>query len=528
MTALAPTPYAGKGNLANGFARLSSSRAAALCTVVLIAGLLFVKIAFAAALPLSGDEALYWKYSKHLASGYIDHPPVNVVMIRLGTHIFGDTSIGVRIFPILTIIPASWAIWRAAELLFEEPGIGPAAALLFNLTLVGSVASIIATSDAYVVLFSALLLLALAKLNATQRGAWWIAVGIAFGLGMLSKYTTAFFAVSIFAWIILKPERRRWLLTPWPWLAGLIAVAIFSPVLIWNAEHQWASFGYQTHRMLGQKFATRYVPELIGSQILLATPAIFALGYIGLVWGGRKDGGTESSKTLLTALILPIPAYFLVHALHERVQGNWPEPIYPAFSVAAAVAVTQFSAAQNRIAQAARWLFIVAVPIGILIPAIGFTQATFHVLPLRKDPAGRVLAVGVPEIANEAERVRKAIRAPIILTSDYTTNAWLTYYLPQGTPIDQLNERIRWINQPAPAPEMFSGNILYVCKVGCPFVQSLKASYVTVDLIETISRKSGDNVIARYSLYRLAHPLKSVLDPIYPPMNLGGRDAQID
>ncbi|MHA0111275.1 glycosyltransferase family 39 protein, partial [Klebsiella pneumoniae] len=85
-----------------------------------------------------------------------------------------------------------------------------------------------------------------------------LAVGAAFGLGLCSKYTTIFFAVSILAWVLVIPAQRRWLLTPWPWLGGLVALAVFSPVLIWNAQHQWASIVYQSGRLVIARWTCRY------------------------------------------------------------------------------------------------------------------------------------------------------------------------------------------------------------------------------------------------------------------------------
>ena len=303
-----------------------------------ILGLTLVKWIFAASLPIAGDESLYWMYSKHLAAGYVDHPPMNPMMIRIGTTLFGDTPLGVRFMAMVVGLPTTWAVWRAANLLFKDDALAASAALLFSLTTVMSVGSLAATSDPMVVMTSAFLLYFLAKLNDTQRGEWWLAVGVAFGLGMFSKYTTAFFAVSILAWLVIVPVNRKWLLTPWPWFAGVIATAIFSPVFLWNANHHWASFDYQSHRLVIEHLSLRYVFELIGSQLALATPPIFLLGVIGLFagWRGRRQEG--SARVLIAAMVAPLITYFLWHALHGRVQGNWPEPIYPAFVIAAALA----------------------------------------------------------------------------------------------------------------------------------------------------------------------------------------------
>ena len=105
----------------------------------------------AAITPLSFDESLYWLWSKHIAGGYYDHPPINPILIRLGTTLFGNTQFGVRVFNVLLALPASWALWRSAAILFNDEKVGATAALYFNLTLVMAVGSVLATPDNAVV-----------------------------------------------------------------------------------------------------------------------------------------------------------------------------------------------------------------------------------------------------------------------------------------------------------------------------------------------------------------------------------------
>ena len=141
--------------------------------IAAIAALVALRLAVAANMPLASDEALYWRYSRYLAPGYLDHPAMNPLLIRLGTMLFGDTPFGIRFFAVLTALPGSWAVWRAGALISGDDRAGASAALFFNLTLTMSVGSMLATSDASVVMTSAFVLWALAKLNASGRGVWW-------------------------------------------------------------------------------------------------------------------------------------------------------------------------------------------------------------------------------------------------------------------------------------------------------------------------------------------------------------------
>src|SRR3954462_14456399 len=87
-------------------------------TALTIAALLLLRLVAAAYTPLTFDEAYYWMWSKALAGGYYDHPPMVAAVIRLGTLIAGDTELGVRLVSVLLALPMSWAVYETASILF--------------------------------------------------------------------------------------------------------------------------------------------------------------------------------------------------------------------------------------------------------------------------------------------------------------------------------------------------------------------------------------------------------------------------
>ena len=343
--------------------------------------LVAVRLVFAGMTPLSFDESLYWLWSKHIVGGYLDHPPVNPILIRIGTMLFGNTEFGVRAMGVLLALPASWAIWRSGAILFNDDRVGATAALYFNLTIVMIAGSALATPDNALVISTTFLLFTLVKLVQTGRGEWWLAIGLAFGIGLLSKYTTVFFAVSILAWLLIVPGERKWLFTPWPWLSGLIAVAVFSPTLIWNAGHGWASYHYQFNRLVVHEWSLRYLGEFIVTQMGMATPPIFVLGCLGLAGMLKGEGGPQSSRVLVNAMVWPLVIYFTWHTFHGRVEGNWPEPIYVPFVIAAAVAA-------DRIKWNATWAPVVSWSQRLAVPG----RARHRGLPLSAGGVRRAAA----------------------------------------------------------------------------------------------------------------------------------------
>jgi 4-amino-4-deoxy-L-arabinose transferase-like glycosyltransferase len=274
----------------------------ALGFLAVIAALTALRLVAAAVLPLSADEAYYWLWSRHLAAGYYDHPPAIAYAIRLGTLVFGDTPLGVRVDPILLSLIASAFVWRGAAIFLRDEDAAARACLFFNLTLMVSVETLAASPDAPSIAAASAVFYALAKIDETGKGGWWLAVGLASGLALLSKYTGFFLGAGILVWLLLSPKARRHLLTLWPYLGGAVALIVFLPNLIWNSQHGWMTFAFQFGRIGGGGFTLRFLFEFLGAQLLLASPFIFMLAALQLAFSARDR---DSPTFMLAALIFP-------------------------------------------------------------------------------------------------------------------------------------------------------------------------------------------------------------------------------
>src|SRR5271156_3404408 len=284
-------------------------------TILTVSALVLLRLVGAALTPLTFDEAYYWIWSKNLAFGYYDHPPGVALVIRLGTMIAGDTELGVRLVSILLALPMSFAVYRTAEILFGGQRVAATATILLNVTLMAAVGTLIVTPDSPLLVASSFVLFFLAKVLETGRGAWWLAAGAAVGAALLSKYTALMFGPAILIWLVAVPEQRRWLASPWPYLGALVALAIFAPVILWNAEHQWVSFIKQIGRARIEDFRPAFIAELIPTQIAFATPLVFILGAMGLIALIRPKAGASSSRVLVNVMFWTIAVYFIWHSL---------------------------------------------------------------------------------------------------------------------------------------------------------------------------------------------------------------------
>ena len=422
-------------------------------TLALIAVLIVLRAVMAAVLPLTADEAYYWLWSKRLALGYYDHPPMIAWAIRAGTEVFGDTPLGVRFAGIILSLPATWLVWQSAALILKDQKRAALAALLFNLTLMVSVEMLAATPDMPSVVFAAAFVYFLAQVQQSGDGRWWLAVGVAGGLGLLSKYSALFLGLGALFWLIVDARQRRWLMTVWPYLGAALALLIVAPHLIWQAQHQWMTFAFQFGRVGGGAFTLRFIGEFLAAQVGLATPLIFLLMVIGL-WRATKRG---DDRLVLAVLTWTAVAYFLQHALHDRIQGNWPCFLYPALAILAADAF--------RAEGKSRWLSFAAAPVAALMLLMTYNQAArLYPIPLNNDPLARLLGRNFAPIGDVVGAISKARLADAILTTDYQTTAWLRFNQPQVKVI-QVTEPQRYPDAPAAETKLLQGRLFYLAEL---------------------------------------------------------------
>jgi 4-amino-4-deoxy-L-arabinose transferase-like glycosyltransferase len=435
---------------------MPGSRMTARLAFALVAVLLLLRAVMAAALPLSADEAYYWLWSQHLAAGYFDHPPAIAWLIRAGTLLFGDTPFGVRVAGVVLSLPASWFVWRAAAIVLKDEMRAALAALLFNLTLMASIEMLAATPDMPSLVTSCAFVWALAKVQQSGNGKWWLAVGMAAGLGLLSKYSALFLGLGTLVWLVADVQARPWLKSPWPYAGAALALLIFAPNLLWQSQHHWETFAFQFGRTANGHLTLRFLGEFLAAQFGLASPLIFVLMALGL-WRatrpfyGRSGGGSD--PLMLACLVWTGLAYFLEHSLHDRVQGNWPCFLYPALAILAADAFSMQGSWRK--------VSFVAAPLaGVLLLAV-YVQAAFAPVQIRKDPLARILGRDFAPIGQVADALVRAHLAQAILTTDYETTAWLRFNQP-GLKVVQVNEPQRY---PEAAGAQITGPAIYLVEL---------------------------------------------------------------
>ncbi len=400
----------------------------------------------AAALPLSPDEAYYWVWSKALAPGFLDHPPMVALWIAAGTAAAGDSPLGVRLLAPLAAALGSVLLARAASDLIPGPRAGIAAAAMLNATLLLGVGAVTMTPDTPLLLFWTATLWALGRVHATGRAGWWLVAGAGAGLALDSKYTAFLLAPAILGWLALTPGLRHWM-GRWPvWGAALLAAALFTPVLGWNAGHHWASFLRQGGRAADWRpaRALQFLGELAGGQIGLATPLLAALFIAGGVRAVRMGARGEAAPALLAwTMVLPM-AVFVQHALGDRVQSNWPSVCYPAAAIAAAGLRGPWLAWRRP-----------AVMLGGAVTLLVWIQGVVAPLPLPRaaDPTLMRLG-GWPGLAASVAGAAGRAGAAYVAADSYGLASVLARTVPGELPVVGVDPRWRLFRLPGMPPAL--------------------------------------------------------------------------
>ena len=219
----------------------------------IVAGFLVARLVFASLLGPGIDESYTLAIARSLSLSYFDHPPLHQWIAHFAALVFGE-GLATRLPFIVLFAATGWIVYRLTDDLF---GVRAATIALFSLNVAPFFFASAGTwvmPDGPLLFGLAIAAWALARLffdtppgRASVWGLWLLA-GVGLGVAGLSKYTAALSAAGLLAFVLLAPRQRRWLDRPAPYVAAAVALAMIAPVLVWNAQHGWASFQFQGGR----------------------------------------------------------------------------------------------------------------------------------------------------------------------------------------------------------------------------------------------------------------------------------------
>jgi 4-amino-4-deoxy-L-arabinose transferase-like glycosyltransferase len=478
-----------------------------IAAAILIAGMTALRLIFAGAIDLRTDEAYYWTWSKENVLSFLDHPPMIAWFIRISTAVFGDTNLGVRFPGIIAMLATEALLADIVRRVTHDFRAVVMAVLMMEASLYYGLLMAKVSPDVALIPFITAMVWALVRLAESNDPRWWLVAGTFAGLASLSKFTGALLLPGVLAFAFVPPWRGRWLRSFYPWAAALIALVLFLPVLIWNVQHDWASFRFQSVRVMEiHEWSPRTLGEFIGLQFgqvgFILLPVVLT-GVAITAWRGYRQPDAVAIL-LSTAVIFPF-LFFLWRSLGLRVGDTWPMFIWPFGFAAAAINLPKLEP-ESWSRSFVRWSFRCAhlaifSGIAFVVAVFLYYVATPWNLIGRTDPVGR--EAGYEAVARRAEAELKKTGATWIATTDYRTYAMMRWFFKDRIPVVQINERGRYLGFREPDMDLIKDHTgLYVGrepdnKPGNLLWDPIPATH---ELLERVDRVWRGTVMDTYAL----------------------------
>ncbi|MEI6395299.1 MAG: glycosyltransferase family 39 protein [Verrucomicrobiota bacterium] len=422
---------------------------------VVIAAAMLGRLAFLAggSIELSKDEAYQWLWSKHLALSYYSKPPMIAYAQWLSTSLWGDTAFGVRFFS--PVIGAALALLLLRWMARLADG---RTAFCLVLTLLATpllgVGTTLLTIDPLLVFFWTAVMVCGWRAVQSDATVWhWLGVGLAMGLGFLSKYTALYQVICFAIFFALWPAARGQLRRPGPWLALVLVLLCMVPVLVWNGQNHWVTLSHVSENAsLRQhwKPTLSYMLEFIGVEMGLLNPvflvaALWAMAKFWQLKPERTDSPARQSRASRRGLMIylfcmggPVFLGHWLYTLHSQVQANWIAPaIVPMFCLMVLYWERRWRDGTRGIVAWSQVGLVFGFLVVILLHQPGLVEKMVgKPLPPDKDPLRRVRAwkatAGVVSAARD--RLLAEGKPVFIIVHHYGITGLLSFYLPEARP----------------------------------------------------------------------------------------------
>jgi 4-amino-4-deoxy-L-arabinose transferase-like glycosyltransferase len=479
-----------------------------LALAAVVAAMTALRLTYASVMELRTDEAYYWTWSKENVLCFLDHPPMIAWFVRFGTALFGDTNLGVRFAGIVAMLVTQLLLadivrrmthsFRAVVLAV----LMPEAALYYGLLMAK------VSPDVALIPFAVAMAWALVRLVESDDGRWWLAAGAFAGLSLLSKFTVVMLIPALAAFMLVPDWRRRWLVSPYPWLSVVIALVLFLPVLIWNFQHDWVSFKFQLVRATAtHELSFRTVWEFIGMQWGLVGSVLLPVVLSGVTvraWRGYRRG--EPVTVLLSTSVFVPLVYFFWKSFTLRVGDTWPMFLWPFGFAAAAINVAMLPREgfpRWFVKSTTNWASVAIVcGIPFVVAVFLYYVATPFNFIGRTDPVGG--EAGYQELAARVQAELQKTGASWIATTDYRTYAMMRWYFNGRVPVIQINERGRYLGFRDPGIDLIRGHTgLYVAREPDNIGVVWDSTTAVREPLERVERSWRGMVVDTYKLEKL-------------------------
>lgn len=456
------------------------------------------------------DEAQYWSWAQNPAWGYYSKPPLIAWLIGLSQAVCGSGEACVRAPSAL-----AWAVTAAAVAGVGATLYGRTVGIWAGLSALlapGAVYSArIISTDAPLLAFWSLALLALVRLRAGGGAGWGVLLAASLGLGLLSKYAMAYFLGCLLLAALVDPATRRALRRPPVWVGLVAGLLVLVPNLAWQAAHGLATLKHTAGNASGGGEGATLADGLgfVAAQFALAGPVIFTAVCVA-VWLWARGRPAEPQDRLLLAFSAPILLVLTALALVAPANGNW----------AATALVAVFVLGPALLLRWRRPLWLIGGLVFGLVIQLALPLADAHAWNLTV--GGRPVferTLGWRAFGDVAVDRARAADADIIVAERRSEIAALLYYgrepaveiaawpAPDAGPQDHFQ-----MDRPLTAGAVRNRGVLAI--TACPGVERF-AGWAQVEALGELATPAGKGAVRRWRLYRLEGPPPVVLRP--PP-----------
>lgn len=317
-------------------------------TLLLILLLSAVRLVAASVLELANDESYYWFLSQDIKWNYFDHPPLVAVWIRFFTAnlLMEKYVVFLRLGSIAGSALSAWFISRCVAVISSERAAWFAACLYTASFYAGITAGLLIMPDSPQMVFYTFSLWMLSKITMQER-AWlpWILFGIGTGLCIMSKVHGVFIWIGLGMYVLLL--KRTWLYNTRLYAALAIAFVIASPILIWNFQHDFLTYRFNSGRISTAGFSLKWYSffTALFKQLIINNPFNTVFICIALISWRKIAAYARPALSVFNFIGIPLALVLLLISFYRPTLPHWSGPAYVALIPLAAVSLERISKA---------------------------------------------------------------------------------------------------------------------------------------------------------------------------------------
>lgn len=228
--------------------------------------------------PLDVVEGLLWGQEWQL--GYHKHPPLPPILANIARDLTGSPIWGPYLLSQLCVVLTFFLIYRTGLIVTTARN-----ALVGTVLLTGVYYFTWPTPEfnhnvAQLPIWAAVIYLFARVREAPERGLRWIPLGLVIGLGIYAKYSVVILYLTVVAWTLIEPRLRRTVATPWPWIGGVLSLAVAAPHLVWLVENDFAPIQYASERS-AEATSNVGAAGFLAAQIVNHAPLLVLFAIVG-------------------------------------------------------------------------------------------------------------------------------------------------------------------------------------------------------------------------------------------------------